>query len=58
MKTFNSILLAAATLIASLSFSGRALAEDSYNDALATFQKASETHKFFNTAYGLSLIHI
>jgi lipid-binding SYLF domain-containing protein len=55
MKTFNSILLAAATLIASLSFSGRALAEDSYNDALATFQKASETHKFFNTAYGYAI---
>ncbi|MCL1076377.1 lipid-binding SYLF domain-containing protein [Shewanella dokdonensis] len=55
MKTFSSILLAAAALLASLSFSSQALAEDSYNDALATFQKASETHKFFNTAYGYAI---
>ncbi|MDF0535037.1 lipid-binding SYLF domain-containing protein [Shewanella yunxiaonensis] len=55
MKTFNSILLATIALVASISFVGRAHAEDSYSDALTTFQKATETHKFFNTAYGYAI---
>ncbi|MFQ6371921.1 YSC84-related protein [Shewanella sp. YIC-542] len=55
MKTFNALILAALALASCLGLSPQAQAQDSYNDALATFQKASETHKFFNHAYGYAI---
>ena len=31
---------------------------DEYSDTIAVFKKAGESSRYFNTAYGLSLIHI
>lgn len=54
MKSFKHLLLATLMLLGI----GQAFATEDdakYQDALATFKQASETHKFFNNAYGYAL---
>ncbi|MBO2555013.1 YSC84-related protein [Shewanella algae] len=55
MKAISSTLFALLTLASSLLLIPTASANDSYSSAIATFKQASETHKFFDSAYGYAI---
>ncbi|MFV7641803.1 YSC84-related protein [Shewanella algae] len=55
MKTISSTLFALLALASSLLLIPTASANDSYSSAIATFKQASETHKFFDSAYGYAI---
>ncbi|TVL33748.1 lipid-binding SYLF domain-containing protein [Shewanella algae] len=55
MKALSSTLFALFALLSSLQLIPTASANDSYSSAIATFKQASETHKFFDSAYGYAI---
>ncbi|GAB1112489.1 MAG: lipid-binding SYLF domain-containing protein [Shewanella algae] len=55
MKAISSTLFALLALASSLLLIPTASANDSYSSAIATFKQASETHKFFDSAYGYAI---
>ncbi|MCE9786596.1 YSC84-related protein [Shewanella chilikensis] len=55
MKTISNTLFTLFALVASLLLAPTASANDSYSSAIATFKQASETHKFFDSAYGYAI---
>ncbi|MGI3004485.1 YSC84-related protein [Shewanella algae] len=55
MKTLSSTLFALFALLSSLLLIPTASANDNYSNAIATFKQASETHKFFDSAYGYAI---
>lgn len=55
MKSFLTAIAASTCLIVSLFAAPTAHADESYDQAVANFQKAKETSKFFDTAYGYAL---
>ncbi|MGX2962463.1 lipid-binding SYLF domain-containing protein [Shewanella sp. FeAMO] len=55
MKAISSALFALLALASSLLLIPTASANDSYSSAIATFKQASETHKFFDSAYGYAI---
>lgn len=55
MKALSSTLFALFALLSSLLLIPTASANDSYSSAIATFKQASETHKFFDSAYGYAI---
>lgn len=55
MKAISSTLFALLALASSLLLIPTASANDSYSSAIATFKQASETHKFFDYAYGYAI---
>ena len=55
MKALSSTLFALFALLSSLLLIPTASANDNYNNAIATFKQASETHKFFDSAYGYAI---
>ncbi|WP_335922097.1 lipid-binding SYLF domain-containing protein [Shewanella chilikensis] len=55
MKTISNTLFTLVALVGSLLLAPTASANDSYSSAIATFKQASETHKFFDSAYGYAI---
>ncbi|WP_412514075.1 YSC84-related protein [Shewanella indica] len=55
MKTISNTLFTLFALVGSLLLVPTASANDSYSSAIATFKQASETHKFFDSAYGYAI---
>ncbi|ACK48440.1 conserved hypothetical protein [Shewanella baltica OS223] len=55
MKSFLTAITASTCLIVSLFAAPTAHADESYDQAVVNFQKAKETSKFFDTAYGYAL---
>jgi len=55
MKKFISAISIATCFIASIFATQVAAADDSYSEAIANFKQASDTHKFFNNAYGYAI---
>ncbi|MGI1989106.1 YSC84-related protein [Shewanella glacialipiscicola] len=55
MKSFLTAIAASTCLIVSLFTAPIAQADESYEQAVVNFQKAKETSKFFDTAYGYAL---
>ncbi|WP_219012372.1 YSC84-related protein [Shewanella algae] len=55
MKAISSTLFALLALASSLLLIPTASANGSYSSAIATFKQASETHKFFDSAYGYAI---
>ncbi|MGI2855215.1 YSC84-related protein [Shewanella algae] len=55
MKAISSTLFALLALASCLLLIPTASANDSYSNAIATFKQASETHKFFDSAYGYAI---
>lgn len=55
MKSFLTAIAASTCLIVSLFTAPTAHADESYDQAVVNFQKAKETSKFFDTAYGYAL---
>ncbi|WP_076412332.1 YSC84-related protein [Shewanella sp. UCD-KL12] len=55
MKKFISIISRLSVLCATLFISQVAVADESYAEAIANFKQASDTHKFFDNAYGYAI---
>ncbi|WP_335912663.1 MULTISPECIES: lipid-binding SYLF domain-containing protein [Shewanella] len=55
MKTISNTLFTLFALVGSLLLVPTASANDSYSSAIATFKQVSETHKFFDSAYGYAI---
>ncbi|MGI2204852.1 YSC84-related protein [Shewanella oncorhynchi] len=55
MKSFLTAIAATTCLIVSLFAAPTVHADESYDQAVVNFQKAKETSKFFDTAYGYAL---
>ena len=55
MKSFLTAIAASTCLIVSLFAAPTVHADESYDQAVVNFQKAKETSKFFDTAYGYAL---
>lgn len=55
MKSFLTAIAASTCLLASLFSAPAVQADESYDQAIANFQQAKETRKFFDTAYGYAL---
>lgn len=55
MKSFLTVIAASTCLFASLFSIPAAQADESYDQAVASFRQAKQTHKFFDTAYGYAL---
>ncbi|GIU42551.1 hypothetical protein TUM3794_26150 [Shewanella colwelliana] len=55
MKTFLSKFTTSCCVLVGLLFCQTTLAADSYSETIANFQKAPDTQKFFNSAYGYAI---